>query len=49
MCNPRSEGTRTVVATPWRSMSMASCAIHVPLGSRGAAAAKKPLQACCIT
>src|SRR5215472_12970817 len=30
-CNPRSDGTRTVAAILWRSVSTASRAIHVPL------------------
>ena len=42
MYKPRSEGTRTVVAILWRSVSVAGRARHVPLGPLGAAFDESP-------
>ena len=42
MYNPRSEGTRSLVAILWCSVSVAGRAIHVPLSPLGAAFGESP-------
>ena len=49
MYNPRSEGTRSLVAILWRSVSVAGRAIHVPLRPLDAAFDERPRYAHCIT